>query len=182
MDELALIRTQSGALVDLFNFKATDVRIVDIAHALGLTCRYNGHCRKFYSVAEHSVIVSKRLGLGTSRVRLPILGLLHDTAEAYLGDIVRPLKHGAIMDEYRHLEDRMLDTIHDALGILQPNPHEAALVHEADNWALEREMDYLFTRPNRPTPVDPFEWCGLDPNEACRQFLTRWRRLAEALT
>jgi hypothetical protein len=64
-----------------------DVFIEDIAHALSMICRYNGHCKQFYSVAEHSYYISCAVGK-----ELAIYGLLHDAAEAYMADLVRPIK------------------------------------------------------------------------------------------
>ena len=81
------MNTASGRLVDPFNLRLEDIAIEDIAHSLSMQCRFNGHCARFYSVAEHSVLVS-RLVLPKNR----LWGLLHDAQEAYLGDIITPIK------------------------------------------------------------------------------------------
>src|SRR5262245_47792896 len=58
-----------------------------IAHALGNMCRFNGHCRRFYSVAEHCVLVSRACSAANA-----LWGLLHDMSEAYIADVIRPVK------------------------------------------------------------------------------------------
>lgn len=81
------IQTRSGIHFDVIEPRAEDLDIADIAHALSLKCRFNGHCEVFYSVAEHSVRVA--------RILPPVMklhGLLHDGAEAYLPDVPRPIK------------------------------------------------------------------------------------------
>jgi len=73
-----------------FNLERPDFDLEDIAHALANTCRYGGHCRKFYSVAEHSVNVARIMdveGLGDPRE-----GIMHDATEAYLSDVPAPFK------------------------------------------------------------------------------------------
>jgi len=79
----ATIRTFTGKTINLIMPKEEDIDILDIAHGLSNVCRYNGHCSKFYSVAEHSVLLSYKYGLAA---------LMHDASEAYLGDLVSPLK------------------------------------------------------------------------------------------
>lgn len=83
------VETSSGRLFDV-NAENPQFDITDIAHSLSLTTRWNGQCRKFYSVAEHSIMVSElmeKLKLGD-----PMEGLLHDATEAYLSDVPSPLK------------------------------------------------------------------------------------------
>lgn len=98
---MSLMCTYTGKMIDLENVKAEDICIEDIAHALSLLCRYTGHTRSFYSVAEHSVLLSRAEGMpGT-----PLARLLHDAVEAYLGDVIRPLKH--LLPHYQMLEERI---------------------------------------------------------------------------
>lgn len=80
------IQTYKGNLFDFLKPKAEAVDIEDIAHALSNICRYNGHTKQFYSVAEHCVRASF-IPIGN-----PLINLLHDSAEAYIGDIPTPQK------------------------------------------------------------------------------------------
>ena len=89
-------QTFTGRKVDIFHPSPEMVDIEDIAHALSMTCRFGGHCRDFYSVAEHSVLVEQigRHALHCTFSRISMLLLLHDAAEAYIGDIITPIKRG----------------------------------------------------------------------------------------
>lgn len=95
------IQTHSGRKVSLVDPQPDDIDINDIAHALSLLCRFNGHCKVFYSVAQHSIHVSRLTPPG-----LELDGLLHDATECFVGDMVRPLK-GLV----RHYYGEMLDEI-----------------------------------------------------------------------
>ena len=94
-----------------------DVDPVDIAHALGLICRYGGHVNRFYSVAEHCVLMSYAVAPENA-----LWALLHDATEAYVGDMVRPLKN--MMPAYREAEDRLMVVICDRFGIGYSCPAE----------------------------------------------------------
>ncbi|HYD90915.1 MAG TPA: hypothetical protein VEA37_05425 [Flavobacterium sp.] len=81
------ITTFSGKVVNLFNPDPKDILLEDIAHGLAHNCRWNGHTKTFFSVAEHSVKVARALPENKQ-----LIGLFHDAEEAYWGDIVSPLK------------------------------------------------------------------------------------------
>ena len=94
------IETASGKK---FYFSRPEFDIHDMAHAMGMQCRYTGHCRRFYSVAEHSILVAdimRHLDLGD-----PFEGLLHDGTEGYLSDIAAPWK--ALLPDYKRIEGEL---------------------------------------------------------------------------
>jgi len=110
-----------------------EIDIRDIAHALAMTCRYGGHCNRFYSVAEHSVRMSY---LVDERSRLS--ALLHDAEEAYLPDIPRPIKNRMpeAKEIYLALEEAILSKF-DAFGA------DWKLIKEMDNRLLLTEAEKL---------------------------------------
>lgn len=92
--------------------RVEDIDIQDIAHALAHVCRFNGHVREFYSVAQHSVIVSHYVPR-----EFALHGLLHDAAEAYIGDMSAPLKHDPNMVMYREADRQLTSLIYRRFGI-----------------------------------------------------------------
>ena len=169
------IETRSGRYIDVTAPQPERVHLGDIAHALSNLCRYTGHSRTFYSVAEHAVLVADRLrALGHSPV-VAMAGLHHDDAEAYLGDVARPLKI-ALGDHYRSLERQMHDVICDAVGIEYPGAEGWQAVLDADNWALAVEARCLMQSRGEgwndlPAPVPGRVDLGLGPNDARRAYL-----------
>ncbi|MGE8501655.1 MAG: phosphohydrolase [Pseudomonas sp.] len=86
------ILTNSARAFDLLNPRAENVLTTDIAHALSLVCRFNGHCAWHYSVAQHSLLVAYIIEKEGGTPEEQLAGLLHDAAEAYITDVTRPLK------------------------------------------------------------------------------------------
>jgi 5'-deoxynucleotidase YfbR-like HD superfamily hydrolase len=178
------IQTVSGRTFRVDRPDARDVDIGDIAHSLALQNRFNGHTRCPYSVAQHSVLVSRiveqRMGLyptPETPVNEPLLGLMHDAHEAYIGDLVSPVKK-LLGDSWSGLE-RTCDVIIQLGFALKRNPNSLAVVKEADQIALATEVRDLIPGgrivggTNLPEPLHehivPLEWV-----EAKNLFLNRF--------
>ncbi len=84
--------TFTGQIIDFANPELADISILDIAHSLSLQCRYNGHCPTHYSVAQHSVHVADLMEQTGYNQEWQFHGLMHDAHEAYIGDMITPLK------------------------------------------------------------------------------------------
>jgi hypothetical protein len=115
-----------------------DVSFRDVAHALSNVCRYGGHARHFYSVAEHSRLLAEFFE-GQRRRDAARFALLHDASEAYIGDMVRPLK--GHMLAFSQAESLVQDAIFTAAGLEGDIP---AAVHQADTAILVNEARLLF--------------------------------------
>ncbi len=85
--------------------KIEDIKIEDIAHSLSLLCRANGHCKEFFSVAQHSLNCAREARAWGYSKRIQLACLLHDASEAYLSDVPRPLK--LQMPEYKAFENKL---------------------------------------------------------------------------
>lgn len=153
-----------------------DVDIEDIAHALSMQPRYAGHTTRFYSVAEHSYLVSMHCETISSQRA----GLLHDGSEAYLCDIPRPVKPH--LSNYREIEDRLCGVIAAKYGVPYPWPED---VHEIDMRILLDERNQLLRPspaplgdgwPDHLEPLNAFIRC-LDPQTAKAAFLGRFYEL-----
>jgi len=114
------MQTHSGKK---FDFDSPVVDIYDIAHGLSLTCRFGGQVDHFYSVAQHSVLLSRfvfQYNYINNTNYCPLATLLHDSAEAYIGDIPTPLKQNdLIRDAFLFLEKRILKSVSSQLGVEQ---------------------------------------------------------------
>jgi hypothetical protein len=149
-----------------------DIDPQDIARALAMQCRFNGHVRKFYSVAEHCVLLSNAVSEENA-----LWALLHDATEAYVGDMVRPLKKH--MPEYIANEDKLMGVIAQRFGLKGEIPPE---VHWADSRILLTERDALMMPSKHKWAVDdldplPVKINSWRPNEAEVEYLIRLREL-----
>ena len=131
--------TASGLLINPFEMRPEDVRIEDIAHHLANICRFQGATARFYSVAQHSVLVSSYLSDMDG-----LYGLLHDASEYLLGDVPGPLKQSEIFAAYRSAESRLQRVIYQAFGL---TPDESEVLHLVDRRALWTEQRDLMPPP-----------------------------------
>lgn len=149
-----------------------EVDIVDIAHALSNACRYAGHVREFYSVAEHCVLMSRAMTTLNDRR----WALLHDATEAYLVDVPRPVKPH--LAGYREAEAALMAVIAKRFRLIGEMPET---VKRADNGILQDERNqamspsehvWAFDAP--PLGVTLRFW---RPEEAEREFLIAFSEL-----
>jgi hypothetical protein len=155
--------------------RAADIDAADIAHALSLLCRYGGHVDRFYSVAEHCVLMSRAVPPEDA-----LAALLHDATEAYIVDVPRPLKRQ--LPGYREIEQAVWHAIAVRFGLDLALP---ASVHEADNRILLTERNALMANAGtwsldgvvEPLPVAVIGW---SPPQAEWRYFEALRRLAKA--
>lgn len=160
------ITTWSGQKFNFLNPEPTSILLEDIAHALSLQCRFNGHCDTFYSVAEHSVRVCNLVEASGMKRNIVLTALLHDAAEAYTGDVVSPIKK--LLPEFKKIEANLEKHIAERFSLTYPFPEE---VHLADKQALQEEFENL-----KPFCDGEPREC-LSPKEAERLFIETFNRL-----
>lgn len=172
IDPSGWIQLYSGRKFYPMDPKVEDIDIEDIAHSLSNMCRFTGHCRSFYSVAQHSVLVSHLVGPHG------LYGLLHDASEAYMVDMPRPIKRLKEMQPFRDMEQKVMQVICKRFGLPEQEPF---VVKEADTKMLATEardlMGPLHPDWNQPVAPLPFKIEALPPKEAKELFLTRYREL-----
>lgn len=164
--------TYMGHAFDIFNPDTWVFDLQDMAIALGNTCRFGGHV-SFYSVAEHSVRVARWLEDEGYPPLVQLLGLMHDGIEAYIGDIIRPIKKYAdlggesVMDLERSMEFAMFG----AFDLLTPDFE--------DLWVLVKKADMaVFVEERAERPI---VGRGLMPNDATAEWMKNYVRLNKAL-
>lgn len=127
------IITKSGVKFDLLNTTEDMLDIKDISHALSNICRFGGHSVRHYSVAQHSVLASQIVPK-----EFALCALLHDATEAYIGDMVSPLK--AVIPQFKEIEQNLWEVIASKWGLPKYIPQEVKL---ADMQMLKAEKKYL---------------------------------------
>ncbi len=137
----AWIETYTGIKFNPFCPKPEDINTQDIAHGLSNICRFNGQCKFFFSVAQHSINAmasAKRRGYSK---RIQLLCLFHDAAEAYISDVPSPVKQH--IPQFRQIEDTVMSVIYEFLNIEPPNATEQQIIKEIDGGMLVTEAQKL---------------------------------------
>jgi uncharacterized protein len=173
------LQTVSGRFVNPFEPDPAQLDVEDIARALGNLCRFGGHSRSFYSVAQHSVIVSQLVEERGGDAEDVFAALMHDAAEAYLGDMPHPIKHRSPLGTaFKVAEERLEEVIRARFAIKADVPE----IKRADRALLATERRH-FSAENWHWPelegIEPLEleleaW---SPDEAARAFARRFAEL-----
>ncbi len=163
-----LFNSSSGIKVSLHNPTIEMICLEDIACALSKICRFGGQIREFYSVAQHCCIVH---ALAPEDIKKE--ALLHDAAEAYLGDVIKPLK--VMLPGYDEIESRFMSVI---IKYFHLDPDKLAQVKPYDKMALEVEHEYL-QKGNRDTWIANMKGLKMDdtlwtPDRAYFEFAKRF--------
>jgi hypothetical protein len=152
------MQTHTGIAFWPLDPESSEIDPRDIAHALSMLCRFGGHVKRFYSVAEHCVLMSRAVAPEHA-----LWALLHDATEAYLVDLPRPVKR--MLPQYSRAESNLMDFICSRFGL---DPAEPAEVKDADNRILITERDALMAA----TP--PLPWVGLEELEPLPVQIGAW--------
>ena len=167
------ILTHVGNVFDFLRPEQCLFAIEEIAHALSHLCRFTGHTREFYSVAQHSVHVSY-----LAPKEHALAGLLHDAAEAYLGDVASPLK--ALLPAYQDIEAKVEQSLLKSFGL---DIHLPPSVKQADMQILVTEMRDLMpshvpcAMPGGFQPLPNVVITPWSSADAKRAFLARYKEL-----
>ena len=177
-DKTPWIQTITGKRLDLDPPNPDQIDIEDIAHGLSMLCRFNGQCTRFYSVAEHSVHASREID-----TELALVGLLHDAAEAYLGDVPSPLKKQ--LSQFSGFEEQMEKAVGEKFGI-DYKLFAGKELKRADVQLLIDEKAVLMVDapepwpPGAPETKDPNRIKCWSPEEAKERFLERFGELTDS--
>jgi hypothetical protein len=172
----------TGRYIDYDDPQPGQISLDDIAHGLAFTCRYGGHTDRYYSVAEHAILVAGLVLEKNPQGWVAALAALHhDDHEAYLGDLPTPLKN-ALGNTYEDLRAKIDAAICTYLGIA-PGWIDLTVVHKADAYALRMESRRLMPSRGEGPEWQPAwdKWPGLanwhPPREAEREFKRAHARL-----
>lgn len=154
-----VIHTFTGKWVNVFNPKPEMFCIEDIAHALSYQCRFGGHTKKFYSVAEHCC-------RGTETAKDKFTFLMHDCSEAYLLDIPRPIK--LKLANYKEIEDGLTNVLAEKFGFKYPFDED---IKKVDDFMLQIEWGCIMLQEPR------FNLTPWHPSAAKKKFLELFEEL-----
>lgn len=165
------IQTYTGKKVHFLEPDLSEIDIEDIAHSLSQMCRFAGHTKRFYSVAEHCVVVSNH-----STAKNALWGLLHDASEAYIVDIPKPVK-GFLLN-YEDLEKTVMDAICEKFGLSKEIPSE---IKTLDGRILFTEKEQLLSYADWGWSMPPLQTTlqCYNPSDAKELFLNRFKFLYE---
>ena len=184
------IRTSSGVKFYPLNPDPQGILIEDIAHALSLLCRGNGHVKVFFSVGQHCIHCAKEAEQRGYSTRLILACLLHDASEAYLSDITRPVKQH--LQDYCRYEEHLLEVIYKKFLGSPLSQEEQKLVKIIDDDMLYYDLRDLLNEPvgelvngqeprTAPVMYSSFSYKERPFKEVEEEYLSLFRKYSDAL-
>lgn len=184
------IRTSSGVKFYPLNPDPQGILTEDIAHALSLLCRGNGHVKVFFSVGQHCIHCAKEAEQRGYSTRLILACLLHDASEAYLSDITRPVKQH--LQDYCRYEEHLLEVIYKKFLGSPLSQEEQKLVKIIDDDMLYYDLRDLLNEPvgelvngqdprSAPVMYSSFSYKERPFKEVEEEYLSLFRKYSDAL-
>lgn len=173
------IITYTGVYFAPLSPKEDKIRILDIAHALSLLCRANGHFKHFFSVAQHCINCAREAAARGYSKKVQLACLLHDASEAYISDVTRPVKKN--LPRYIDMEKSLQECAYRAFGI-ELAPEETGQVCEVDDAMLHAEFDRLMDEkvfPGKPDIRSEIDLSEKDFRTVERLFVELYEKLTE---
>ncbi len=174
------ITTYTGLHMNPLNPRPLDFRIEDIAHALPLICRGNGHVKTFFSVGQHCINCAREAEARHWSDRLILACLLHDASECYMSDVPRPFKQNT--PSYRAAEDRLLSVLYTRFLGSDLTEEEQKSIKEIDDSMLWYDMKELLNEDIGPKPevhiAISYKWKPFEEVE--KEYLNIFHRYAAA--
>ena len=138
---MGVMNTYTGKKMNPMNMTEEDISIEDIAHALSLLCRGGGHLKYFYSVGQHSINCMKEAGARGWSKRVQLACLLHDASEAYIADIIRPVK--VHLPDYYKIENAIMNCVLKKFHLDNLSEEERVQWKQIDDEILDYELKEL---------------------------------------
>lgn len=148
---MSIMTTYTGKRIDPLFLKVEDICDEDIAHALSLLCRGGGHLKYFYSVGQHCIYCANEAKARGYSQRVILACLLHDASEAYISDIITPVKQH--LDYYLEVENKIMDIIYKAYGLNSLTKAENELWKLIDKDMLDNELNAMMRGYESHTPI-----------------------------
>jgi hypothetical protein len=170
------ITTYTGINFYIIDPRIEDISGTDIAHALSLICRANGHFKHFYSIAQHSINCYNEAVVRGYSKRVQLACLLHDGSEAYISDVTRPVK--AHLPQYLEIESKIQSVVYERFGIVDLTNEEINQVSDVDDTVLWFEFETLHNMPmwrEQPVKYADFDLSFRNMQEVEKEFLEKLR-------
>lgn len=177
---MSTMNTYTGRKFDPMTIRPENIDGRDIAHALSMICRGNGHLRRFYSVAQHSLNCAGEAEARRLGQRIVLACLLHDASEAYIADIIRPVKEHLV--NYLEIEDKIMEAVFSRFGLDDLSQEEHAAWKRIDDELLETELHVLLPgeEERRPVPLAAEPDLSERPREEVeREYLEKLQKLTQ---